>query len=509
MTGSDMPLQDEVTTAVEQARRFGTDTTAVEIKKASGGVPKTLAETVSAFANGNGGLIILGLDERAGFAPVSVNVKSLADALAGVTADKVEPAIRTHIEIVEVEGAAVVAAAVPPLDQKMRPCYVKTQGMEHGSYIRTHDGDRHLTSYEIHLLVSGRGQPQDDGVPVAGATLDDLDNSALEHLVARFRNRRGSAFEHIKTADVLRMAGVCPRGSTGNQVTLAGLLVLGRYPQEFFPQLNVTFVSYPTTDGRMMADGTRFLTNEAIDGSIPEMITGLVDAVTRNMTRRSVMVDIGREDRWEYPLEVIRELTVNALMHRDYHPLAQGTQVRIEMYPDRLVFSNPGGLYGAATPNELLQGALSSSRNAVLARLLEDAELPHTTRSVCENRGSGLMMVATELAAAGLAAPIFRPTVGHFTVELRNVLTEQPIRIVTPNEIAQADSAKRILDALSNGSKTTAELTETVGLSGSGVRARLRILENQKLVAPTENRFSRTVRWKLTNQDSSRGGLFK
>jgi ATP-dependent DNA helicase RecG len=496
-----MSLQDEVVAVVEQARRFGTDTASVEIKKAAGGAPKTLPESVSAFANGSGGLIILGVDEQAGFVPVPVNAKALADALAGASADGVEPAVRTHVEIVELDGLPLVVGAVPPLDSKVRPCYVKSQGMERGSYIRAHDGDRHLTSYEVHLLVAGRGQPQDDGVPVTGATLADLDAQALARLVERFRERRGPAFRNADTADILRMAGVCPRGTDSDQVTLAGLMALGRYPQEFFPQLNVSFVSYPTVDGRMMSDGTRFLANEAIDGSIPEMVTGLVDVVARNMTRRSVMIGIGREDRWEYPLEAIRELTVNALMHRDYHPLAQGTQVRVEMYPDRLVFTSPGGLYGTATPDELLRGALSSSRNAILARLLEDVELPHTTRSVCENRGSGLKMVANDLALAGLTPPVFRPTVGHFTVELRNEGVGQTglqvIEAVKGVDTPKARSDGGILDALRTGPKTTVELMDITDLSRAGVSSKMRTLEKQGLVAPTDNRFSRTVRWAL------------
>lgn len=300
-----MALQDEVDALVQQARLVGTDTMAVEIKKAEGGAPKTLPESVSAFANGGGGIIILGLDEA--------------------------------------NGVPIVAASVPPCDFKLRPCFVKTQGMEHGSYIRAHDGDRHLTTYEIHLLVDGRGQPQDDIEPVEGATMADLAKDAVDALVERFRTTRGPGFSQAPTADILRMAGVCPRGDTPGRITLAGLMTLGTYPQEFFPQLNVTFVSYPTSDGRPMADGTRFLENVAIDGPIPQMVSRLVEVVTRSMTRRSVMVGIGREDVWEYPIEVVRELAVNALMHRDYHPLANGTQVRVEMFLDRLVFINPGG----------------------------------------------------------------------------------------------------------------------------------------------------------------------
>ncbi|MDR1151915.1 MAG: putative DNA binding domain-containing protein, partial [Bifidobacteriaceae bacterium] len=458
-----MSLQAAVLALVAEARLARTDTAAVEIKKAEGGTPKALAESVSAFANGSGGMIVLGLDEVEGFVPVRINAAALADAMATACADHVEPAVRARIEIVHVDGAPVVAALIPSADLRSRPCYVKTQGLERGSYIRSHDGDRHLTTYEIHLMVTGRGQPHDDALPVSGATLADLDQVDVRRLVERYRERRGPVFGKAEQTEVLRLVGVCPRGGESGQVTLAGLAALGTYPQEFFPQLNVTFVSYPTLDGRPMADGTRFLDNAALDGPIPQMVAGLVEVVKRSMTRRSVMVGIGREDVWEYPVEAIRELTVNALMHRDYHPLAHGTQVRVEMYPDRLVFINPGGLYGAASPSELLRGTVSSSRNAVLARLLEDVELPGTNRTVCENRGSGIRMIAAELAASSLQPPMFRVASGMFIAELRNTVT-QVAQIPSPATAPSDGPQVAILRALSESPKSTSELMALTGL---------------------------------------------
>jgi len=346
----------------------------------------------------------------------------------------------------------------------------------------------------------GRGQPQDDAQPVADASVTDLDASAVSRLVERFKSTRGPAFADAKTADILRWAGVCPRGEESDRVTLAGLMALGTYPQEFFPQLNVTFVAYPTLDGRQMADGTRFLANVALDGPIPQMVAGLVNAVARSMTRRSVIIGIGREDIWEYPLGAIRELTVNALMHRDYHSLACGSQVRVEMYPDRIVFANPGGLYGTANVNDLLEGKASSSRNAVLCRLLEDIQMPGTDRTVCENRGTGLPMVSRELADAGLPAVVFRPTVGVFSAELHNVPSQvTPVGIPTVRtRLTSGEIDKAILDTLASGAKTNTELQAVTGLQRAAVGKRLQKLEQSGLVAATTSRRSPNVKWQLT-----------
>ena len=492
-----MSLQEEVDAVVATARRIGTDTMSVEIKRAAGGTPKTLPETISAFANGAGGLVILGLNEADGFTPVAVPAKALAEALVSACSDRVEPPVRAQIEIVHVDGMPIVAASIPPCNFKLRPCFVKTQGIEHGSYIRAHDGDRHLTTYEIHLMVDGRGQPQDDAQPVDGASLSDLDQAAVAALVERLRTTRGPAFVKASQADVLRMAGVSPRGESKGRVTLAGLMTLGTYPQEFFPQLNVTFVSYPTSDGRPMTDGTRFLENVAIDGPIPEMVSRLVEVVTRSMTRRSVMIGIGREDVWEYPVEAIRELAVNALMHRDYHPLAQGTQVRVEMFPDRLVFLNPGGLFGAANPQELLDGRATSSRNANLARLLEDVPLPGTTRAVCENRGSGILLIERELADAGLRPPLFEPSPSMFVATIFNARAATSIGESSTQNDRSDDTESTILAQLADGAKTNQELQQATGLGRPGVSKRLHNLEERGVVIPSTNRRSPKVRWKI------------
>jgi ATP-dependent DNA helicase RecG len=138
------------------------------------------------------------------------------------------------------------------------------------------------------------------------------------------------------------------------------------------------------------------------------------------MSRRARIIGIGRADEWEYPQEALREVIVNALMHRDYGPLARGSQVRIEMYPDRLVVTSPGGLHGNVDEADLMSEPVTSSRNAHLAKLLEDVVEPGTRRTVCENRGSGLLALADALRRAGMTPPTIRADLKTFEVTLYN-----------------------------------------------------------------------------------------
>ena len=169
-----------------------------------------------------------------------------------------------------------------------------------------------------------------------------------------------------------------------------------------------------------MEDGTRLLDNQSIDGSIPAMLSLALDALRRNMRRRAVIQGLGREDHWDYPVEAIREVVVNALMHRDYHPSARGQPVLMALYPDRLEVTSPGGLYGAIDPQQLMNEPVTAARNARLAKLLQDVPVQGTDRTVCENVGSGLIAVATRLRNAGLAPPEIDYSLSVFKVVFRN-----------------------------------------------------------------------------------------
>lgn len=409
--------EDELGSVVRHLRRVGTDTTAVEVKSAAGGAPTSLGESISAFGNARGGLVILGLSEKDGFLPApGFEARKIRDAVARLCCDDMEPPVRSDVEIVSFEGSSVVVLEVPPTDPLLRPMHIKRKGPYGGSFIRGGDGDRLLTSYEVTQLLSNRTQPVDDKAVVTDATVADLDPARVATFLAKLRAKPTRAFATDDTTALIR-AGVLDSHEGGlPRPTLAGVLCLGAYPQQFFPQLFVSFVALPGREmGEVLSDGTRFLDNVPCDGTIPEILETVVSAARRNMRSATVIRGNVREDRHDYPTEVIRELVVNAMLHRDYSPQAQGTQVQVELYSDRLVVKSPGGLYGAVDPSQLGIEQVSSTRNTVLAKLL--AELPDSTGyPVSENRGSGLPSVLRRLREAGMSPPTFETTPAHVHV---------------------------------------------------------------------------------------------
>ena len=501
-------LQAEANEAVGRLRLARSDLQTVEAKAAREGLPSTARESVAAFANTRGGLLLLGLDEP-GFRPVDVDAPKLASDLASTCADDLDPPIRPDIDIVTINGCRVVAALVDELPMGRKPCYLKRQGIDRGAYVRTNGEDRRLSAYEVHILVSGRGQPRDDVAVVDGAVRDHLAPELLDALLRRIRNRRGPMVADASDDEILQMMNIVVDGDPPG-VSLAGLLALGRYPQQFVPQINVTFVAYATVTGEPLADGTRFLDNESMDGPIPVMLAAAQAAVRRNITRRAVVTGAGRLDEWEYPEEVVRELIVNSLMHRDYHPLAHGSQVRIELYPDRLEVVNPGGLHGPVDRRMLLTEPVTSSRNSYLAKLLEDIEVPRTGRTVCENRGSGLISVAASLRRVGLAPLRIADRIDAFKVVIRNRrLSREEMDTAWgpapgqrgPFVVRQRrDRRYEIRELLARGPRPSRELAKELGMTPQGILRWLRMMEAAGEVRPTEAaRRSPMNRWQLVD----------
>lgn len=400
---------------VKLMRDTGGEPSEVEAKSGAGGYPKSAVDSIVSFANTNGGVILLGIDEENDFASVGVkNPSAYRDAAIGQSQDAIDPPVQVNVEFVELDEKQIVVIEVPEAEPHQKPVHLKSKGVTSGALIRSGDGDRRMTPAEIGLLYASRTQPSFDRREVPGATIGDFAKGTVARTLERVRNGAAS-LRAIDDAEAMERIGITIVSAEGVPVpTLAGLLAFGEFPQEFFPQLMVSFVVFGESDGE-----ERFLDNLTIRGSIPSMVSETVSAVRRHLATKTIVTGEGREERLDYSMEAVREAVVNALLHRDYSPITQGTQVHVELYPERLVIRSPGGLYGPLSEDELGEEVqLSSSRNALLASLLSDAYIPGTDRLVAENRASGIRTMIREAKKLGQSRPIFKSTVTQFAVSM-------------------------------------------------------------------------------------------
>ena len=488
-------VQTDIPELVEKLREIGSDTQDCEVKEAVRKLPESLPETISAFANKEGGIIILGLSEKSNFTPVEgFDAKKIFSALMEA-GDVMTPPVRMKIDMVPFENAQIVVAQVPAVDLEERPCYITGKGAYVGSFIRTGDGDRRLTRYEVDRFKEMRGQPKYDLEPVLEATQEDLDTSVLRAVAEQSRLRTPRFFGKMKDEEILVKLGALVRIGEELHPTLAGLLIAGRYPQQFFPRLCVNFTVYPgVSKFQKPGQPYRYLDSKTLDGSISDMLMDAVAMLQRNMRTAGRIEGVLREDVADYPLVAFREALVNALQHRDYSPEGRGSQVQINMFADRLEILNPGGLFGAANLDDRSAG-VSATRNQNLSRLLEYAPNHDGVGGgfVIENKGTGLIQIRESLAAENLPPAQIQDWISAFDV----VFTKRMATATAPQSVWNDFEAalRRLLTEKQTIS--TAEIMKLSGLSRKTITTKLGQLVRRGIVQTTEPERSPKQRYRL------------
>ncbi len=471
----------ELKELISQLRVIGSDKQSVEVKSAVG---SDISNTLSAFSNGAGGTLIVGLSEKDGFTPVKEFSAAKAQDQLETRCQQLMPPARPQIDILEFEGKPVLVAEVEELPARDKPCYVHTKGLYQGSFIRTGDGDTRLSQYEINRLLEEHTQPTWDEDPVPDAALDDIEGAALEGFLEVHSQRRTKTFADGRDVALKRL-----RILKDGHPTLAALLVMGDYPQEFFPRLTVTFALFPGTSKGDVTTGVRLLDSATLHGTIPELVSEGIDIVRKNMRTAGFIGNKSRTALPDYPLVAVREALVNALMHRDYSPTARGSQVQINMFVDRLEITNPGGLYGGVTLRNLGEAGVSSTRNQRLSSFLEDIPLPEGGVAA-ENRGTGIATIRQALADALMPKPELINRIDSFTIifHRRKVATQEVYGTAR-------DHVEHLLRH--SPSVSTTELVEATKLSRTAVQKALNELIRDNIAEKTEPGRSPKQRYRL------------
>ncbi|GAC1540758.1 MAG: hypothetical protein NVS2B7_13120 [Herpetosiphon sp.] len=243
-----------------------------------------------------------------------------------------------------------------------------------------------------------------DGVPVLGATLDDIDMQKVNvHIAQAHETGRleGNVLTPLNFLEHYR--GVVEHHNVLTP-TMAGILIFGTRPQFFFPHAEIGLGHFPST----VPDTEDVLHLKRHGGTLLEQIE-FVEAYLWANTRRGFTVEgsARRVERPEYPRKAIRELTVNAIAHRDYNSV--GKYTRIAMYSDRIEWASPGGLPGGITLANIMQEQFA--RNPTIAEFLYQS-------GVIERFGIGIDTVIRELRKAGLPELSMRDSGVSFQVTI-------------------------------------------------------------------------------------------
>lgn len=508
---------ERLTNTLNQLRTRQGDTASIEVKKAHGGMPTHLGETLCAFANmPSGGTIILGVDEKAGFTITGVpQVAQLEAAITSHNRNDVSPSPFLEFTTITTNGhkdaeqSTVLIVEVQGLPITDKPATYRGK-----SYLRQSDGDYAMNPVELRLVevakLHSTEQIRYDQESVPGSTSDDLNRDLTRNYITRIR----ATSRRLATTDdsgILRTTGATD--ATGAP-TLAGLYGLGTYPQGPEPALGVTAAVLTHRNGR-----SRSRNLHHFDGPIPDLLNDLTHWVEANLPTHQVYTEDGAlYDKTVLPMEAVREVIANALVHRDLSSLtlSTGKSVQIRMTDRCLIVENPGGLRGLSTEQLLSEEHAQAAVNQRLYQLMKHSETADGAR-VIEGEGGGIREVRQALAQAGAPPAVFTDTGVKFRVTLwfadppaaeanlpknphptaQHTTAESPA--ATASQLKKiSKNAPALAEALAHGQNLTrTELARQSGLSSAQVRYALEQLVEAGLVNMDgeQGKKGTTYRW--------------
>ena len=419
----------EVMGAIKYMQKYQTETDKIEAKTAEKGCPQKCYNTISAFANKDGGIIIFGINENNNFKEQDVyNVNDLQKQITALCTTSLEPKIRPEFLAVTYNGKKLLAVKINELPQKKKPCYYKNVGIHKGSYIRIGDSDEHMTDYEIYNLQSYTDDIKEDLRPIKRAELEDLNQDKIQQYLEKIKDKKPN-LSKFSDEKILKLNGIIENSTGKIHPTLAGMMVFGEYPQGYLPQLFIACVVVP---GRRLGDvgelGQRFDDNERVEGTIEEMLDKSLAFVRRNIGTMVIIDDNGqRTDVPHYPMRALREAIANALIHRDYSTNTEGAYIYLRIFDDRIEILNPGDLYGNNRIENLGTDNMLEVRNNTIIRLLEE------TTDIVENRHTGIATMRDEMKKMNLPEPEFENLRGTFKVTFRKEKADETVKNCTEN----------------------------------------------------------------------------
>jgi len=356
-----------------------------------------LAETLVAFANSDGGTLVVGVDEH-GKPTGRVYPEDVESALRRAEA-LCRPAIHTGWEQIDLAGASVVAVSVA----RSTELHSVSDGRV---VIRMGAENRPLAGDAIRQLAATKSSGEFEAESVPGARRSDLDDEVLAEYIAKREERQRRRITSMPD-ELLREIGALDAQGTP---TVSGLLLFGKNPQQFLPQTSLVFVKFIGTEPRGEGGLPGYGRREEITGPLARVIEGAWEVIWGEMHVGAVVKGLEREERTEYPPFAVRECLVNAVCHRDYR--LKGRRVEIRMFADRMEVISPGGLPGFITVDNLVEEHFSRNPR-VVSGLFQWGYI--------EELGLGIDRMIEEMTQAGHHPPQFKALPYSFTVTLSNI----------------------------------------------------------------------------------------
>lgn len=324
-------------------------------------------ETIVAFANSRGGNVVIGISDKKTITGTQITAESIPHWQNEIKS-KTQPAINPDIKVFTIEQKNVTCITVQEYP-------VKPVALQGRYYTRKNNANHLLSANEINELYLQSTQTSWDSYPYANAKYTDLDEQKIINFTEKVNKSgrfklAGTPFECLTKLRLLR-EGV---------PTNAAMLLFSK--EELFYNVHIgRFKTQSRIIDDKMVRGTLF---EAVDNTMTYIISHL--KVAFEITGKTSQ----RTEIFEYPLPAIRELVLNAIIHRDYK---SPTDIQIRIFDKEITIFNPGTLYGGLTVEDLkTDNYQAQSRNKLIT------EAFYLTKDI-EKYGSGYRRIREHISS--------------------------------------------------------------------------------------------------------------
>ena len=423
-------------------------------------------KSVVAFANCSGGKILFGIEDDT-CKVVGINdedVFKTMDAITNAISDSCEPAIYPDISLQTIEEKTIIVVEISA--GKQRPYYIKSMGKENGVFVRVSGTSRPADEYMIkELLFEGNNRSFDQticlGLDITDEDIARLCSSMKQTALKNCRNDE----ERAAVKDV-----------TVNQLISWGIVLErdGKYvPTNAFALLTGNDILPTATQCGMFKGTTKanFIDRREYSGPIQDQVEEALQFVLRNIHMGAEFSGLSRQDVYEIPVESIRELLLNAVIHRSY---LDHSNIHVAIYDDRLEVTSPGKLPMGQSIERMKEG-YSKIRNEAIAYAFSYMKL-------MEHWGSGIPRIIDRVVAAGLREPEFID--GDVDLRINIYRSQNGVNgdSVTKNVTIGTNEAKLIALIASNPTITQAKLANEMDVTTRTVKRILSKLQADGIV---------------------------
>ncbi len=400
--------------------------------------PEKLLRTLVAFANGAGGILIIGVKDGDKTVVGVTDVTKEEERLANLISDSIQPPLVPEIYLLPYRNIVVIAVEVFP--SGLRPHYLKSKGIPGGVYLRVGSTNRNADPAQI----------QDLQRSILGQTFDELPMTELNSEAIDFRVASECFISKRKiTLRDLKPLHIITRYQGKDAPTIGGVLLFGKNRGKFFPEATIRAAHFANDDK------TRLIDSEDIDCALPLAMEEVLRFAKKNLVKATEISGSRHKESWAFPLIALREAIANSLVHADYS--LKGSPIRFAIFKNRIEIENPGLLVPGLTTTDLQRG-ISKLRNRVIGRVFYELGL-------IEQWGSGIQRMNHEVHQAGFPLPVLEELGQSFRVTFSRVRSNVP-------KLDNKDS--KIVEIVKNApGLTTAQIAKQICLTARATRDRL------------------------------------